>query len=102
VLTDFAQSKSDTTIVTNRYFNVFAIDTLGPIFSLTMTGDTSRLKPIDTVYYTMSYDMYREIKYKYLIDKKPQILIVRSYTNHHNWILSGIQLIPYYPRKQTN
>lgn len=84
--------KSDTTIIMQN-FSVSVLNADSQIFSFEMTCDTSKLKPIDTNYYTMSNDMYREIKYRYLLDKQPQFLIVRSYNYGHRWLFFGLQLL---------
>jgi|SRR5579863_408140 len=73
-------------------FHVLAIDTSEEIFSFRMTGDTAKLKPVDTAFYTMGNTMYREIKYRYIVNKSPMYLMIRSYNDSHHWIFFSFQL----------
>lgn len=81
------------------HYDVLASDTAGEIFSFTMTGDTSRLKPIDTSFYTMANVMYREVNYKFFADRN-MVLTVRSYNDRSNWLFFGIQLTPFEAEKK--
>lgn len=78
---------------------VLATDSNSIIFAFQMTSDTNKLKPIDTIYYTMHNEMYREVKYRYLLDNTPVFLIVRNYNDNHRWLFFGMQLVPYKKEK---
>lgn len=78
---------SITTYVTTSDGRFWRMDAPEPIWSLQITSDTSRLHPVDTSYYTIANQLYREITYKFK-DIKPKELLIRSYnTGHNNWTL---------------
>lgn len=81
--------------IAHTSFEVLATDTVDEIFSFRMTGDTNRLKPIDTNYYTMANIMYREVFYRYFLLGDAMLLTVRSYNDNHRWLFFGMQLTPY-------
>lgn len=82
--TAFPLTKGDTYFGDTHYW---ITDNSQPIWTLQITSDTSRLHPIDTSYYTIANQLYREITYKFK-DIKPKELLIRSYnTGHNNWTL---------------
>lgn len=67
--------------------NFVSYDNSKEIFSFRITADTSLLKPVDTNYYTIANQLYREVTYKFK-DVKPKEMLIRSYNNgHDNWII---------------
>jgi hypothetical protein len=89
------KADSDTIQLASSNFQLSYQDTIDELFSFRMTGDTSKLKPIDSAYYTSHNEIHRTIIYQYIIEGIPKYVSVTHYYEHNTWIFFGFQLVKY-------